>query len=648
MSLCPRCEFDLGEPPASATCPRCGVRVNARRRSLSGFSLPVAATASSAPSSPPKSSSLPPRRDAEEDSWGVSDEVQRPPAPAPAAPVRNTTSVFRAPTHAAPHAREDAPQSDDAGPPTRVLGGSVVEEALARRAELDATPALPPVQPPGGAVAVGLPRRDSQGGGSTRATLVQSTVRADGGVGRSTLILAPDEALPQPEAPPATKGTGRATPLGFGAPATESVEPMRSTKSTLVMSAPLDLAPPAAPRGGSSERGTSTLIMTAAPSAPPESPRVATTLVMMAPPEVQPPPRGTKSTLVMTTSLEPSREPTAARPGPPPTPRLAMTRPRLDLRPPTRDDAPVEAVPDPSPVRDTVDPLAQTMPVEDLLADLALPDDPTPLLSAVAPVATVAPPRPPAIETARVDALVSTRAAGVRLPRAASRSSRRLRVLGGAAAATLLIAPWFAPMRPVERAVALLGGLFAAVVAASPRQSDAPGAVAVAAGTPLLGAWLLLTSDLSPMGLGLTLAVLLVLPGVLFHRGDRPESSRSATLVGVGLAVGVAWTLLPAAGALLGGSVPPVLPREYATVALLPWLLLGGMSLPRATAGASGAPFAAGVVLWSGALAMLRSAALAVHAPSQWRVVAVTGVVAAALAALLSAGVARALDTDEA
>jgi hypothetical protein len=298
------------------------------------------------------------------------------------------------------------------------------------------------------------------------------------------------------------------------------------------------------------------------------------------------------------------------------------------------------------PVRDTVDPLAQTIPVEDLLSDLLSPDDPTPLQPL--PTSVIAPPRPQAVETARVDALVSTRAVGVRLPRPTSRASRRLRAVGGVAASLLLVAPWLAPMRTAERAVAVLGGLLAAAVGAAPRDRDAQAALAVATGAPLLGGWLLLTSDLSPLGLGLTLAVLLVLPGALFHRGDRPESPRSATMVGVGLALGVAWALLPAAGALLRSSVPPVLPREYATVALLPWLLLGAMSVPRATAGASGTPFAAGVVLWSGALAMLRSAALAVPEPSQWRVVAVTGVVTAALTATLGAGVARALDADEA
>lgn len=665
MSLCPRCEFDLGEPPASANCPRCGVRVSARRRSLSGFSLPVAATASSAPSSPPKSASTPPRRDADEDSWGVSDEVRRPPAAATPTTGRNATSVFRATTHAAPQARGDLPPPDDVGPHTRVIGGSVVEEAIARRAELDAPAALTPIPPPGpsvGAVAVGLPRRDPHAvGGPTRATLVQSAVRPDGGVGRSTLILAPDDALPQPESPPAARSAGRATPMGLGAPHAEGVEPLRSAKSTLVMSAPLDLAPPASARVGSSERGTSTLIMNpAATPSVPESAPGATTLVMAAPADASPAGRSVKSTLVMATSIEGPREPAAghAGPPPPPPPRPPTARPRLDLRPPTREDAPVAAAPvDVSPVdvvpadapeRDTVDPLAQTMPVEDLLAELARPEDPTPLQPLSAPVVPVATPRPQAVETARVDALVSTRAVGVRLPRPATRASRRLRALSGVAAVVLLVAPWLAPVGAIERAVAVLGGLLATFVGAAPLQRDAPGALAIGLGAPLLGAWLLLTSDLSSLGLGLTLAVLLVLPGALFHRGDRPESSRSAAMVGVGLGLGVAWALLPAAGGLLRSSVPPVLPREYATVSLLPWLLLGGMSLPRATAGASGAPFAAGVVLWSGALAMLRSAALGVHEPSQWRVVAVSGAVAAALTATLSAGVARALDADEA
>jgi hypothetical protein len=633
------------------------VRVNARRRSLSGFSLPVAATASAAPSTPPRSASTPPRRDADEDSWGVSDEDRRPPAAPTPAPSRSTTSVFRAPTQAAPHARSEVPTDDEVGPHTRLIGGSVVEEAIARRAELDAASALAPVPPPGptaGAVAAGLPRREPHlGGVSTRATLVQSTVRASGGVGHSTRILAPDEVMPQPEAPPAAKNAGRATPLGFGAPAAEGVEPMRSTKSTLVMTAPLDLTPPAAGRGGSSERGASTLIMSpAAPPPPAEATRGATTLVMARPVEAPPHARGAKSTLVMATSLEAPREPTAGRHEPPPPPRPPAARPRLDLRPPTRDESASvepsrsESAPMAEPVRDTVDPLAQTMPVEDLLADLESADDPTPLLPL--PTSVIAPPRPHSVETARVDALVSTRAVGMRLPRPTSRASRRLRAVGGVAASLLLVAPWLAPMRTAERAVAVLGGLLAAAVGAAPRDRDAQAALAVATGAPLLGGWLLLTSDLSPLGLGLTLAVLLVLPGALFHRGDRPESPRSATMVGVGLALGVAWALLPAAGALLRSSVPPVLPREYATVALLPWLLLGAMSVPRATAGASGTPFAAGVVLWSGALAMLRSAALAVPEPSQWRVVAVTGVVTAALTATLGAGVARALDADEA
>lgn len=653
MSLCPRCEFDLGEPPASANCPRCGVRVNARRRSLSGFSLPVAATASSAPSSPPKSASTPPRRDADEDSWGVSDEVRRPAEPAMPPAARNAPSVFRATTHAGPQARMDLGNADEVSPHTRVIGGSVVEEALARRAELDAasTPTpIPPPAPPAGAVAVGLPRRDAPPvGGATRATLVQSTVRADGGVGRSTLILAPDEVLPQPEAPPVAKGAGRATPLGFGAPAAEGgVEPLRSAKSTLVMSAPLDLAPPASARGGSPDRGASTLIMSPAAAVAPSpdgGARGATTRMMAAPVEAPPTARGAKSTLVMSTALESPREPVEGRPEPPP---RAAARPRLDLRPPTRDEpASLEGTPIAPAERDTVDPLAQTMPVEDLLAALSLPDDPTPLQPLSAPAVAVAP-RPTAVETARVDALVSTRAVGMRLPRPSSRAARRLRVVGGVAAGLLLVTPWLAPMRTAERALTVTGGLLAAAVGAAPRQREAPGALAIGMGAPLLAGWLLLTSDLSPLGLGLTLAVLLVLPGALFHRGDRPDSPRSGTMVGVGLALGVAWTLLPAAGALLRSSVPPVLPREYATVALLPWLLLGGMSLPRATAGASGAPFAAGVVLWSGALAMLRSAALAVPEPAQWRVVAVTGVVAAGLTALLSAGVARALDDDEA
>ncbi|MFO0627415.1 MAG: hypothetical protein U0325_17525 [Polyangiales bacterium] len=685
MSLCPRCEFDLGEPPASANCPRCGVRVNARRRSLSGFSMPVAASASSTPSSPPKTASTPPRREVDDDSWGVSDEVQRAPVEPPAAP-RAPSSVFRAPTQAPPRAHPEGHASDELSPHTRVLGGAVVEEALARRAELDAAAAPPPSPAPAsgtGAVAVGLPRRETPPpSGSMRSTLVQSAVRPDPAVGRSTLILAPEEAPPPPpQTPPAHHPPPRATPLGFGAPAPEAPEPARGLKSTLVMSAPLDLAPPSAPRRDAPERGASTLLMAAAPpvapappASPPPSPRPATTLVMAAPPEASAA-WGNKSTLVMPTSLEPPRPasdprpPAEPRPAPPPPTPAAALRPRLDLRPPTRNEAAAleDALVDES-ARDTVDPLAHTVPVEDLLADLSPPPaplpppplvetapsrpkaPPAPAVATAAPSSPLgtAPVRPSALATARVDALVSSRPTATRHPRAASRAARRLRALGGASALALLVAPWLAPMRASERAVAVIAGVIAAATAAAPRSSDAPGALAVALGTPLLGAWLTLTSDLSPLGLGLTVAVLLVLPGTLFHRGDRPESARGATLVGVGLALGAAWALLPAAGALLRTSLPPTLPREYATVALLPWLLLGAMSVPRATAGASGAPFAAGMVLWAGALATLRATALGVHEAAQWRVVAVTGVVAAAITALTSAGVARALDGDEA
>ncbi len=93
--------------------------------------------------------------------------------------------------------------------------------------------------------------------------------------------------------------------MGLGAPHAEAVEPLRSAKSTLVMSAPLDLTPPASARVGSSERGSSTLIMNPTVTPPsPESARGATTLVMAAPADAPPAGRGVKSTLVMATSLE--------------------------------------------------------------------------------------------------------------------------------------------------------------------------------------------------------------------------------------------------------------------------------------------------------------------------------------------------------
>lgn len=163
----------------------------------------------------------------------------------------------------------------------------------------------------------------------------------------------------------------------------------------------------------------------------------------------------------------------------------------------------------------------------------------------------------------------------------------------------------------------------------------------------LLGLWLWRMTDLPPLGLGLTVGLLLLLPGGLLHRSDRPSSARGMVIVCLGLVLGAAWLLLPAAGDAFRLSVPLVRARDYATVSLAPWLVLGLMAIPRRTAAASGTPFAAGVLLWSAALALLRARALDVSGEQQWRAVMVAGLCAAALASTVSVGVAATLADDE-
>lgn len=696
MSLCPRCEFDVGETPAEANCPRCGVRLAARRRSLSGFSLPVA----NLPSSPaPALTSRPPPPAAADDSWGVSDDAK---------PSKTTThrpsaqpsgafggSIFRAPTHAAPRppaATSSAvqPMGADApteGATTKILGEDAVAEAFARYGEGSPLAPTAPAEFRGGASR------------ASRSTLVQAGPAAPAGRGiHATLMMTPPS---EPTAPPAAppRASSRPTPLGVGAgqfkPSLDPAQGPRGVKSTLVMSSPL-LEPrpatpsaPQTPPAPDAERapGQSTLVMPGlSPVAPPPAePRgMRSTLVMSTALPAPQPPRGAKSTLVMTPEIRdaslPKEPPTRPRPPQPPPQPSKVSRPRLDLRAPARTESlappsadleheiptpgyglePVTEIqykltaPEPQPEseppqdRDTIDPFAMTQPVDDLIAGglmtpaiTSAPPEPVALPEPVAPAA------PPAHEPAMVSALVSQQKPLARAPREDDRATARLRRLAALSAAALAVAPWLAPLRALDRGIALVGAVIAALAAFAPMRSGLRASITVSGGAVLLGAWLARGTDLSALGLALTLALLLVLPGGLFHRSDRPESARGSAVVSVGLLLGAGWILAPAAGGALELVVPLASAHDYATVSLAPWLALGLMAIPRATAAASGTPFAAGVLLWSGALAILRAQALSVDGEQQWRVVVVTGVCAAALACVVSGGVAAALSDDE-
>lgn len=717
MSLCPRCEFDVGDTPAEANCPRCGVRIGARRRSLSGFSLPVA----NLPSSPaPAITSRPPPPSAD-DSWGISDD-EKPSKTSPQRPSAQPSgafgaSVFRAPTHAAPRPPSAAsspveplpPSGPSMGSTTQILGEDAVAEAFARYGEGSPLAPTVPAEFRGGA------------GRASRSTLVQAGPAATASRGiHATLMMTPPSEAATPAAT-ATRASSTPTPLGVGVGQLRTpLEPpagARGVKSTLVMSSPLRQANPAPtaptstptptpaptpqpvpapPRAPDPDRapGQSTLVMPGlSPVAPPVAePRgVRSTLVMSTalPPPAEPP-RGAKSTLVMTPEVRGASLPVDPRPRPrPPPPQPArVSRPRLDLRAPSRggslvpppeadrDDelptpdygidpvtviqhqlTPPEPEGDPQPPleRDTIDPLAMTQPVDDLMvADVlapaiaSSPAAPEPVVEPEPELpAPPAPPAPPAHEAAIVSALVSQQKPVARAPREDDRATTRLRRIAGVAAAALAAAPWFAALRPFDRGVSLAGAALAALAAFAPLKTGLRASIAVAGGAVLLGVWLARSTDLSVLGLALTLALLLVLPGGLFHRSDRPESARGSAVVSVGLLLGAAWILAPAAGGALELVVPLASAHDYATVSLAPWLALGLMSIPRATAAASGTPFAAGVLLWSGALALLRAQALSVEGEQQWRAVIVTGVCAAALASVLSGGVAAALSDDE-
>lgn len=613
MTLCPRCETDLGSAYTGETCPRCGVRLSARRRSLSGFSLPTAAAATGSSPPPSRSTAPPPRHDVAEDSWGVSD---LPPAPVPSSPppaahAPRGLGVFRAPTDIAPRGVSAPEAWEEVGVSTVMLA-----------------PQAPPPSP----------------GADAKRTSV--------GVGPASVGAEKDP---------------RRTVVGMGA-VTAPPQPASRVKQTLVQTLVQTPAVPAspAPPPANVSHTKQTLMMT--PALPQRAPSSAS-VVGPTPHE-----RPGKSTLVMTPSPL-AQGPASPAPSVASRPEAPGPRRRLDLRAPERTPAPppppspeplaaqevlapaeppspfIEPAPS-EPQRDTVDPLASTQPVDALVEAIPTPPiAPTPpaaeTLSVAAPV-VLAPPSAPVwapLTPPPGAAPPPRRTPSVRAPQPVSvpHAARRLRFVSLIAGALLAVLPWGAPLPSSERVTAVAAGAVALLVALAPIGSALRGALASGLGALLLGALLVTTTDLVPLGLGLTGALLLVLPGAMFFRRDTPDARAGLLLTALGLAIGVAWLLSPEAGNALRLSFPPASAREYATLALIPWLVLGLLSLPQRTASVAGGLFAGGVLLWSGALGMLRSDAITLASPDRWRVVAVHGVSVGAVAALVAAGVAFAL-----